>query len=183
MQYNKEYNHSSNYDSCTSDNSMSGYHEDEKDNKIYTVLDYPKNTNAGVKEVLNVIETIGFDRSSFHLDWKYSTYGGKIISCDNFIKKYKKELLQISEELDNRGIYFEPELFSKGITLYKKKSGELDTEYRTTFYSSLKEIKDKLPYDVVEFSKEGFALRYFGPLLSVQDEYIGHIVTFIKIKY
>lgn len=180
MQYNKEYNYSSNYDSYESDNSTSKYYEEDKDNRIHTVLDYSKNINVGVKEILNVIEVIGFDRSRFYLNWRYSTHGGQIISCDNFLKKYGKELLQISEELDNKGIYFEPELFANGITLYKKKSGELDTEYRTTFYSSLKEIKDKLPYDAVEFSKEGFALRYFGPILSAQKEYIGHLVTFIK---
>lgn len=180
MQYNKEYNYSPNYDSYASDNSTSKYYEEDKDNRIYTVLNYSKNINVGVKEVLNVIEVIGFDRSSFYLSWGYGTRGGQIISCDNFLKKYGKDLLQISEELDNMGIYFKPSLFSNGINLYKKKSGELDAEYRTTFYSSFKEIKDKLPYDAVEFSKEGFALRYFGPILSTQDEYIGHLVTFIK---
>lgn len=181
MQYNTEYNnHGSNYKYCASDNSMSGYHDDYKDNRIYTVLEYPKNINAGVKEVLNVIEIVGFDRSSLHLNWEYCTYRDKIISCDNFLNKYGGELLQISEELNNRGVYFQPALFSDGIVLYKKKSGELDTEYRTIFYPSLKEVKDKLPYDAVEFSKEGFTMRYFGPILSSQKKYIGHLVTFIK---
>lgn len=73
----------------------------------------------------------------------------------------------------------EPDLFAREVTLYKKKSGEFNIEYRTTFYKSFDERKYKLPNDVIELSKLGFAMTDFGPV-KLCGEYIGHIVTFVK---
>lgn len=85
MQYNRDYNSDSKYDPCASDNSSSRSYENNCGHRMYITAGYLKNIHPGTKEVLNVIESVGFDSDSRTLGWKDSNYNG-VMKCSVFFK-------------------------------------------------------------------------------------------------
>lgn len=184
MQYNRDYNSSSKYGPCSSNNSMSGCYgsglnklNNDEINYGYVRKNIQK-LNEGTIYLLKLVEKRGFnDRGIFEL--KDDT------DRDAFLEKYGKDLPDICEQLYEANISCLTYSRWDYITLSKMTIDNAREQYISFYYDTTKTKNEKFLTDANEMAKSGFYLHNFARIRTKDGwkdtiTYKGYIATFKK---